>query len=89
VITNDAKFIREVRSTIAMAKTAFKKRRLFFQKIGHYLKDETGKVFNWFVALCGAGTWTIGRVNEKDLERFEMRCCRRMEKIGWTDRVRK
>jgi hypothetical protein len=41
MITNDTKFIREIRSTIAMTKTAFKKRRLFFQKIELYPKDET------------------------------------------------
>jgi len=32
--TNDANYIREIKPTIAMAKAAFKKRRLFFQKIG-------------------------------------------------------
>jgi hypothetical protein len=32
--------------------------------------------------------WTLCKVNQKYLERFEMWCWRRMEKISWTDRVR-
>jgi hypothetical protein len=30
----------------------------------------------------------FGRQIMKYLKRFEMWCCRRMEKISWTDRVR-
>jgi hypothetical protein len=40
------------------------------------------------VALCGAETWTLWKVDRKYLEIFEMWCWRRMEKIIWTDRVR-
>jgi hypothetical protein len=38
--------------------------------------------------LYGAETWTLLKVDQKYLESFEMWCWRRMEKIGWTDRVR-
>jgi hypothetical protein len=38
--------------------------------------------------LCGAETWTLGEVDRKYLESFEMWCWRRMEKISWTNRVR-
>jgi hypothetical protein len=38
--------------------------------------------------LCGAETWTLGKVDRKYLESFDMWCWRRMEKISWTDRVR-
>jgi hypothetical protein len=38
--------------------------------------------------LYGAETWTLRKVDQKYLESFEMWCWRRMEKIGWTDRVR-
>jgi hypothetical protein len=31
---------------------------------------------------------TLRKVDQKYPENFEMRCCRRMEKISWTDRVR-
>jgi hypothetical protein len=37
--------------------------------------------------LYGAETWTLRKVDQKYLERFEMWCWRRMEKISWTDRV--
>jgi hypothetical protein len=37
--------------------------------------------------LCSGGTWTALKVDKKCLGIFEM-CCRRMEKISWTDRVR-
>jgi hypothetical protein len=38
--------------------------------------------------LYGSETWTLRKVDQKYLESFEMWCWRRMEKIGWTDRVR-
>jgi hypothetical protein len=43
----------------------------------------------WRIALCGAGTWTLRRVDQKYLESFEGWCWRRIEKISWNDRVRK
>jgi hypothetical protein len=33
--------------------------------------------------------WTLQKVDQKYLESFEMWCCRRMEKISWTDCVGK
>jgi hypothetical protein len=41
----------------------------------------------WSIALYGAETWTLRKVDQKYLESFEMWCWRRM-KISWTDRVR-
>jgi len=38
--------------------------------------------------LYGAETWTLRAADQKYLESFEMWCCRRMEKISWTDHVR-
>jgi len=38
--------------------------------------------------VYGAGTWTLRAVDQKHLERSEMWCWRRMEKISWTDHVR-
>jgi len=38
--------------------------------------------------LCGAESWTLGKVDQKYLGSFEMWCWRRMEKIVWTDYVR-
>jgi hypothetical protein len=42
----------------------------------------------WSIALYGAETWTLRKVDQKYLESFEMWCWRRMGKISWTDRVR-
>jgi hypothetical protein len=39
--------------------------------------------------LCGAENWTLRKVDQKYLESFEMWCCRRMEKITWTDHVKR
>ena len=38
--------------------------------------------------MYGAETWTLREVEQKYIERFEMWCWRRMEKIIWTDRVK-
>jgi hypothetical protein len=52
----------------------------------------------WKIVFClyfkilynttGAETWTLRAVDQKHLERFEMWCWRRMEKISGTDHVR-
>jgi hypothetical protein len=39
------------------------------------------------IALYGAQTWILRKVDQKYLEIFEMWCWRRMEKIIWADRV--
>jgi hypothetical protein len=41
----------------------------------------------WSIALYGAETWTLRKLDQKCLESFEMWCWRRMEKISWTHRV--
>ena len=54
-----------------------------------YLRKKIVKCYNWSVAVC-VWCWNLdsSESNQKYLERVEMRCCRRMEKIIWTDRVR-
>jgi ribosomal 50S subunit-associated protein YjgA (DUF615 family) len=39
------------------------------------------------IALYGAETWALRKVDQKYLESFEMWCWRRMEKISWTEEV--
>jgi hypothetical protein len=41
------------------------------------------------MAFYGAETWKIRAAEQKYLGSFEMWCWRRMEKISWTDHVRK
>jgi hypothetical protein len=51
------------------------------------LGEKLCKCYIWSIALYGAETWTVRKVDQKYLESFEMWCWRRMEKISWTDRV--
>ena len=38
--------------------------------------------------MYGAEDWTLGKVEQKYLESFEMWRWRRVEEISWTDRVK-
>jgi hypothetical protein len=72
-----------------MAKATFnKKRTLFTRKLDLELRKHLVKCYIWSIALYGAETWTLRAVDQKHLERFEIWCWRRMEKISWTDNVR-
>jgi hypothetical protein len=89
MITNDARCTREIKSRIAMAKAEFnKKKNLFTSKLELNLRKKLVKCYTWSIALYGAETWTLRKVDQKYLESFQMWCWRRMEKISWTDRVR-
>jgi hypothetical protein len=71
-----------------MAKAAFnKKKTVFTSKRDLNLSKKLVKCYIWSIALYGAETWTLRKVDHKYLESFEMWCWRRMEKIIWTDRV--
>jgi hypothetical protein len=39
-------------------------------------------------ALCSVGTLSLQKVDQKYLERFDVMCWRRMEKISWTEHAR-
>ena len=52
------------------------------------LRKKLVKCYIWSMALYSAETWTLRAADQKYLESFEMWCCRRMEKISWTDLVR-
>jgi hypothetical protein len=88
MITNDAR-CSEIKSRIAMAKAAFnKKKNLFTSKLDLNLRKKLVKCYIWSIALYGAETWTLRKVDQKYLESFEMWCWRRIKKIIWTERVR-
>jgi hypothetical protein len=88
MVTNDARCTHEIKSRIAMAKAAFnKKKTLFTSKLDLNLRKKLVKCYIWSIALYGAETWTLQKVDQKYLDSFEMWCWRRME-ISWTDRVR-
>jgi hypothetical protein len=72
-----------------MAKAAFnKKRALFTSTLDLELRKKLVKCYVWSIALYGAETWMFRALDQKHLERFEMWCWRRMEKISWTYHVR-
>jgi hypothetical protein len=62
------------------------RRRIFSSKLDLNVRKKLVKCYIWSIALCGAETWTLQKVDRKYLESFEMWCWRRMEKISWTDR---
>jgi hypothetical protein len=64
------------------------RRELFTSTLDLELRKKLVKCYIWSIALYGAETWTLRAVDQKHLERFEMWCWRRMEKISWTDHVR-
>jgi hypothetical protein len=74
MITNDARCTREIKSRIFMAKAAFKKKTLFTSKLDLNLRKELVKCYIWSIALYGAETWTLRKVDQKYLESFEMWC---------------
>jgi hypothetical protein len=79
--------VHEIKSRIAMAKTVFnKKKNIFTSKLDLNLRKKLVKCYIWSMALYGAETWTLRKVDQKYLE--SMWYWRRMEKISWTDRVR-
>jgi hypothetical protein len=72
-----------------MAKAAFNNNKTdFTSKLDLNLRTKLVKCYIWSIALCGAETWTLGKVDRKYLESFDMWCWIRLEKISWTDRVR-
>jgi hypothetical protein len=57
-----------------MAKTAFnKKKNLFTSKLELNLRKKLVKCYIWSIALYGAETWTLRKVDQKYLESFEMK----------------
>ena len=71
-----------------MAKAAFNMKSLFTSNLELNLLKKLGKCHIWSRAFYGAETWTLWKVGKKYLESFETWHCRKMVKIGRTDRVR-
>jgi hypothetical protein len=73
-----------------MDKAALNKNRaLFTSTLDLELRKKLVKCYIWSIALYGDETWTLRAVDQKHLESFEMWCWRWIEKISWTDHVRK
>jgi hypothetical protein len=89
MMTNDARCTREIKSRIAMANQLSTTRR-FISPANWIinLRKKPVKCYICGITVRGAATWTLREVEQKYVERFEMWCWRRMEKISWIDRVR-
>jgi hypothetical protein len=75
MITNYAICTREINSRNAMAKAAFnKKKTLYTNKLDLNIRKKPVKCYIWSIALYGAETWTLRKVDQQYLESFEMWC---------------
>jgi hypothetical protein len=89
MVTNDARCTREIKSGVSVAKSTFNKMKaLFASKLDLNLRTKLVMCYIWCTAVCGAETWTLRKVDQKYLERFEMWCWRRVGKISLADRVK-
>jgi hypothetical protein len=88
-ITNDARCTWEIKSRTATGKAAFNKKTLFTSKLVSNLRKKLVNCYMWSIALYGAETWTIWKENQKYLESIEVWVWRRMDKISWTDHMKK
>ena len=55
-----------------MAKEAFKKKTLFTSKMDLYLRKKLVRCYKRSIALYGAETWTVQKVDQKYHQRFKM-----------------
>jgi hypothetical protein len=70
-ITNDATYIREIKSRTSTAKATFnKKKTLFASKLDLNLRKKLVKCYIWNTAVSGAETWTPRKLDQKYLGRF-------------------
>ena len=89
IIINNAGCVREIQSTTALARAVFNnKMALFTSTLDWELRKKLVKCYISSIAVYGAETGTLRAVDQKQLGSFEMWCCRRMEKISWTNHVR-
>ena len=72
---------------IASAKEAFNRKiSLLTSKLNIELNKKLVRFYIWSIDLYGSETWTLRKL-EKYFEIFEMWCCRRMEKINWSEEI--
>ena len=73
VITNDIGCTREIQFRVAVTKATFKKKKnLFTSKLNLNLKKELVNCYIWSVALCGDEILTLGKLDQKYQESFEL-----------------
>ena len=88
MITNGARCTCEIECRTGITKAAPNKKALFTSKLDLHLRNKLVKCKLWGTALLGAESSALQKADQKYLERFQMWCWGRMEKISWTDRVK-
>jgi hypothetical protein len=74
-ITNDARCTSEIKPRVTMATPAFnKKRALFTSKLDFHLREKLVKCYIWSIALYGAKTVILRKVDHIYLGSFKI-CC--------------
>ena len=65
ILTNDGKYVCEIKCRIAMAKAAFnKKRALFTSTLDLELRKKLVNCYIWSIALYGAEAWMLRAVDQ-------------------------
>jgi len=72
VITGDARCAREIKSRISVTEAALSKKNLFNSRLDLNLRRKLVMCYIWSVALYGAETWTLRKVDPEYLGSFEM-----------------
>jgi hypothetical protein len=79
-VINGARCTHEIKSRIATVKAAFNKKHApFTSKLDFSLRKKLVTCYIWSIALNGAVTRTLRKVDQKYLESFKLWCWRRME----------
>ena len=77
MVQHDATYAHEIKFRTAMSKAAFNnKKPLLTNKNDLNLRKKLVKCCIWSIALYGAETWKLWKVDQKYLESFEMWCWR-------------
>ena len=87
-VTSDGRCEEEIKTRIAMAKSAFNcyQKTLTCRKIDLSTRLRLTKAYVWSVFMYCAEVWTLTHSMEKRIEAFEMWCYRRLLRISWTER---
>jgi hypothetical protein len=88
LIANSARCNSEIKCKMALTEASFNL-KTFHQQIWLKFKEEINKLLHLEHSFVWCWNLDTAKVDQKCLENYEMWCWRRMEKISWTDRVRK
>jgi hypothetical protein len=74
ITTGDARCTSAVKSSSAMEKAAFKrkKKKHFTRKSNLYLRKRLVKFYTWSISFYCAENWTLRKLDQKYLRNFEI-----------------